>query len=85
MKLRVLSSDTTVVQCCVTSPPYWNLRDYGVPSQIGLEETPQAYVEKLVAVFREVRRILRDDGVLFYRVNFFTKKVHEIADSAVQL
>lgn len=53
------------VQCCVTSPPYWNLRDYGVPGQIGLEETPQAYVEKLVSVFREVRRVLREDGALW--------------------
>jgi DNA modification methylase len=53
------------VQCCITSPPYWNLRDYGTPGQIGLEETPQAYIEKLVSVFREVRRILRDDGTLW--------------------
>ncbi len=53
------------VQCCVTSPPYYGLRDYGVEGQIGLEETPDAYVAKLVAVFREVRRVLRDDGVLW--------------------
>jgi DNA modification methylase len=52
-------------QCCVTSPPYWGLRDYGVEGQIGLEETPEAYVARLVAVFREVRRVLRDDGVMF--------------------
>lgn len=53
------------VQCCVTSPPYWNLRDYGVPGQIGLEQTPQDFIEKLVSVFGEVRRVLRDDGVLW--------------------
>ena len=50
------------VQCCVTSPPYWGLRDYGVAGQIGLEKSPAEYVEKLVAVFREVRRVLRADG-----------------------
>jgi DNA modification methylase len=51
--------------CCVTSPPYWGLRDYGVDGQIGLERTPDEYVGKLVAVFREVRRVLRDDGTLW--------------------
>lgn len=50
------------VHCCVTSPPYWGLRDYGVPGQIGLEPTPEEYVSRLVDVFREVRRVLRDDG-----------------------
>lgn len=53
------------VQCAVTSPPYYGLRDYGVDGQIGLEETPEAYVEKLVQVFREVRRVLKDDGTLW--------------------
>lgn len=53
------------VQCVVTSPPYYGLRDYGVSGQIGLEETPEAYVAQLVAVFREVRRVLKDDGVLW--------------------
>jgi DNA modification methylase len=53
------------VQCVVTSPPYWGLRDYGTAGQIGLEQTPDAYVAELVAVFREVRRVLRDDGVLW--------------------
>jgi DNA modification methylase len=50
------------VHCCVTSPPYWGLRDYGHDGQIGLEETPEAYVGRMVEVFREVRRVLRDDG-----------------------
>lgn len=53
------------VQCCVTSPPYWGLRDYGVKGQLGLERTPEEYVEKLVTVFREVRRVLKDRGVLW--------------------
>lgn len=50
------------VNCCVTSPPYFGLRDYGCDGQIGLEETPEEFVGKLVAVFREVRRVLKDDG-----------------------
>ncbi|QBQ11121.1 MULTISPECIES: site-specific DNA-methyltransferase [unclassified Pseudomonas] len=50
------------VQMCVTSPPYYGLRDYGVEGQIGLEETPAEFIGRLVEVFREVRRVLRDDG-----------------------
>jgi DNA modification methylase len=50
------------VNCCVTSPPYWGLRDYGHADQIGLESTPEAYVARMVEVFRDVRRLLRDDG-----------------------
>ncbi len=53
------------VNCCVTSPPYFGLRDYGVAGQIGLEDTPDAFVARLVEVFREVRRVLRDDGTLW--------------------
>lgn len=53
------------VNCCVTSPPYFGLRDYGVEGQIGLEQRAPRYVAKMVAVFEEVRRVLRDDGVLF--------------------
>ena len=53
------------VQCCVTSPPYWGLRDYGTPGQLGLEATPDEYVANMVAVFRAVRRVLRDDGTLW--------------------
>lgn len=54
-----------LVQCIVTSPPYWGLRDYGIDGQIGLEKTPEEYVAKLVEVFREVRRVLRSDGTLW--------------------
>jgi len=53
------------VQTCVTSPPYWGLRDYGQGDQIGLEQTPEEYVTQLVDVFREVRRVLADDGTLW--------------------
>lgn len=53
------------VQMCVTSPPYFGLRDYGVDGQIGLEATPEAFVTELVSVFREVRRVLKDDGTLW--------------------
>lgn len=53
------------VNCCITSPPYFGLRDYGHEGQIGLEETPEQFVAQMVAVFREVRRVLRDDGVLW--------------------
>ena len=64
--LEVLKTlDAESVQCVVTSPPYFGLRDYGVVGQIGLEPSPDAYVAKLVAVFAEVRRVLRDDGTLW--------------------
>lgn len=53
------------IDCCVTSPPYWGLRDYGHDDQIGLEETPEQYVAKMVAVFCEVKRVLKPDGTLW--------------------
>jgi DNA modification methylase len=61
--LRTLPDES--VQCCVTSPPYWGLRDYGSNGQLGLEKTPEEYVSKMVEVFREVRRVLRKDGTLW--------------------
>lgn len=54
--------------CCVTSPPYWGLRDYGVSGQLGLEKTPEEYVTNIVQVFREVKRVLRDDGTLWLNI-----------------
>ena len=64
--LKVLPTlPSASVQCCVTSPPYYGLRDYGERDQIGLEPTPALYVAKLVAVFREVWRVLADDGTLW--------------------
>lgn len=56
------------VQCCVTSPPYWGLRDYQHSAQIGAEESPKDYVQNLVEIFREVRRVLSDDGTFWLNV-----------------
>jgi len=61
--LRTLEAGS--VRTCVTSPPYFGLRDYGMDGQIGLEQTPEAFVTELVEVFREVRRVLSDDGTLW--------------------
>jgi DNA modification methylase len=61
--LRSLESES--INCVATSPPYWGLRDYGAEGQIGLEATPEAYVARLVEVFAEVRRVLREDGTLW--------------------
>ena len=61
--LKTLESES--VDCCITSPPYFGLRDYGVKGQIGLEETPELYVSRLVAVFNEIRRVLKPTGTCF--------------------
>ncbi len=61
--LRTLPAES--VHCCVTSPPYWGLRDYGVEGQLGLERTPEEFVARLVSILGEVRRVLRDDGTLW--------------------
>lgn len=58
--LKTLESES--VDCCITSPPYWGLRDYGVSGQLGLEKTPEEYVAKMVEVFKEVRRVLKKEG-----------------------
>jgi len=62
-QLRTLEHES--VNCCVTSPPYWGLRDYGIEGQLGLERTPDEYVAKMVEGFREVRRVLRRDATLW--------------------
>jgi DNA modification methylase len=76
-ELEVLTGDSLIIlptlpsesiQCCVTSPPYWGLRDYDHPAQIGAETSPELYIQNLVAIFREVRRILRKDGTLWLNV-----------------
>lgn len=64
--LQQLPSES--VQMCVTSPPYYGLRDYGVDGQIGIEPTPSEYTEVLVTVFQEVRRILKPDGTLWLNI-----------------
>ena len=63
--MRDLKAQGVRIQCCVTSPPYYGLRDYGHPGQIGLEKTPAEYVAALVEVFDSVRELLADDGVLW--------------------
>lgn len=74
MTVRIINADVMdglaqlpdeSAHCVVTSPPYWGLRDYGVPGQLGLEPTLGEHIDKMVEVFREVRRVLRKDGVLF--------------------
>ena len=65
VRTRLAPVASNSIHCAVTSPPYFGLRDYGCAEQIGLEPTPDAYVAELVAVFREVRRVLRDDGTLW--------------------
>ena len=64
--LHKLPADS--VDCCITSPPYFNLRDYGVAGQIGQEETPEAYIHRLVEIFREVRRVLKPTGTLWVNI-----------------
>ena len=64
--LQRLPSDS--VQCAVTSPPYWGLRDYNSPDQIGLEETLPQFINRLRTVFAEVRRVLRPDGVFWLNI-----------------
>ena len=64
--LRELPSES--VNCCVTSPPYYGLRDYGLDAQIGREDTPEQYIDRLVEVFRELRRVLKDDGTFWLNI-----------------
>ena len=71
------------VDCCVTSPPYWGLRDYGVDGQIGLEETPERYTERMVEVFREVWRVLADNGSLWLNIgdSYAANRGYQVPDS----
>lgn len=71
------------VQCCVTSPPYFGLRDYGVAGQIGLEPTPNEFVAQMVEVFRHVRRVLRDDGTLWLNLgdSYAANRGYQVPDS----
>lgn len=90
MSVRIINGDCrgmlatlpdASVHCVVTSPPYFGLRDYGVDGQIGLEATPEAFVAELVAVFREVRRVLRADGTLW--LNLGDSYVNNPSTSAI--
>ena len=62
-KLKELPDQS--INTCITSPPYWGLRDYGEDKQLGMEDTPEEFVNNLVEVFREVKRVLRDDGTVW--------------------
>ena len=64
--LRTLPSES--IHCCVTSPPYYALRDYGMDGQIGREASPKEYISRLTEVFTEVRRVLRSDGTLWLKI-----------------
>ena len=57
--------DDNSIDCCITSPPYWGLRDYGVDGQLGLESTPEKYSAKMVLIFSEVKRVLKKKGTLW--------------------
>jgi len=73
-RLQEIEADT--VHCCVSSPPYFGLRDYGIDGQIGLEQTPEEFISGLVGVFSEVRRVLREDGTLWLNLgdSYWTAK-----------
>jgi|JI9StandDraft_1071089.scaffolds.fasta_scaffold15706_10 DNA modification methylase len=79
--LRTLADES--VHCCVTSPPYFGLRDYGNAAQIGLEPTPAEFVAQLVEVFREVRRVLRNDGTLWLNLGDSYAGYHGNKNSAM--
>jgi len=53
------------IDFCMTSPPYWQMRDYKIKGQVGQEKTPEEYIEKLVVIFRELKRILKDTGSFY--------------------
>ena len=70
------------VNCCVTSPPYWGLRDYGVEGQLGLEDTPEEYVSRMVDVFKEVKRVLKSDGTLWLNLgdSYAANRSYQVMD-----
>lgn len=71
------------VDCCITSPPYWGLRDYGVEGQLGTEKTPEEYVAGMVAVFREVRRVLKKEGTLWLNLGdtYAANRSYQVEDN----
>ena len=79
--LEVLKTfEDNCINCCITSPPYYGLRDYGVDGQIGNEDTPEDYVNNLVEIFDEVKRVLREDGALWLNLGdgWANKRIGEI-------
>lgn len=81
--MRELIAGGVKVQCCVTSPPYWGLRDYGVEGQLGLEPTLQEYIANMVEVFGLVRQLLPDDGVLWLNMgdSYAANRGYQVSDS----
>ena len=71
------------INCCVTSPPYWGLRDYGRDGQVGLEETPEEFIQNMVEIFREVKRALRKDGTLWLNLGdtYAANRGYQVPDS----
>lgn len=65
VRQRLTEIPDASIHCVITSPPYWGLRDYGTDDQIGLEQTPEEYINEMVVVFREIKRVLRDDGTVW--------------------
>jgi len=68
---------TGLFETCITSPPYWSLRDYGIQGQIGLEMSLSNYIASLVDIFEQVRRVLRDDGTLWLNIGTHSRQVAE--------
>lgn len=83
--LRGLAAMDVKVQTCVTSPPYFGLRDYGHDGQIGLEQTPEDYIAAMVDVFRCVRDVLADDGTLWLNIGDSYAGYHGNKNSNCQL
>jgi len=71
------------VDMCLTSPPYWGLRDYGVEGQLGLESSPELYIERMTEIFHEVKRVLRDDGTLWLNIGdtYSANRGYQVADN----
>lgn len=80
-QLRLIPDE--YVHCVVTSPPYWGLRDYGAEGQIGLEATPEEYVQNMVEVFREIRRVLRKDGSVWLNLgdSYAANRSYQVTDN----
>ena len=82
--LNILSTiPTESVSCCITSPPYWGLRDYGTEDQLGLEPTPEEYVTNMVKVFSEVRRVLKKEGTLWLNLgdSYAANRSYQVTDN----
>lgn len=79
--MKLMPDDS--IDTCVTSPPYWNVRDYGVDGQVGLEDDYKNYIKKLVDVFHEVKRVLKPDGTLWLNINdtYAANRTYQVSQS----